>query len=153
MIWLLSAGVMISLNEPLYTYLGVPFCQVANFVTVLSVIHGFTGGTGIAVMRLIFVVYSTKIHLGQRTTALSISLISLTSSLVGAAIWVTAPKISLDFNSICLGRSSDYHKNLFYYYSDHSLVYEYRLVAQSLGLSAFIVVLAELTMGYVSFTD
>ena len=32
------------------------------------------------------------------------------------------------------------------YYSDHSLVYEYRLVAQSLGLSAFIVVLTELTM-------
>ena len=149
MIWLLSAGAMISLNEPLHTYLGMSFCQVANFVTVLSVIHGFTGGTGIAVMRLIFVVYSTKIHLGQRMTALCITLISLTCSLVGAAIWVTAPKISLDFNSICLGRSSDYHKNLFYYYSDHSLVYEHRLVAQSLGLSALILVLTELTM-YVS---
>ena len=73
MIWLLSAGVMISLNEPLHAYLGVTFCQVANFITALAVVHGFSGGIGIAVMRLVFVVCSTRIHLGQHKTAVCVS--------------------------------------------------------------------------------
>ena len=149
MMWLILAGALIYLNYPLDTHLGETFCHVANFCIVLGVSHGLTGGLGIAVMRIIFVVYSTRLSLGQHKTAICISLISLTCSFSGTVVWVTAPKTSLDVTSICLGRCSHYHKTLFDYYSDHSVSYENTLVAHGLILIAFLTVLTKLTI-YVS---
>ena len=47
---------------------------------------------------------------------------------------------------MCIGRSADFHLVLFDYSSDHSLAYEFRIVANSLLALVAILVLSELCM-------
>ena len=118
--WLLLVSVTMILEEPVSLYTGASFCHNIYFLVSLGVAHGFTGGLGIAVMRIIFIIFQDRVPFRKREIALLISLTSLAASAGIAHTWVTAPKLAPDLPSFCLGRSADLHTTLFYYSSKHS---------------------------------
>ena len=142
-----------SLQEPLYPYTGKLFCHIGNFMSVLGVVQTFTGGIGIALLRILFIQCSSQISgQGQRITAIVIGAVTTATTILVSFIWSTSPKKSMDYTSLCLGRSIDFHITLFEYSSDHSLTYDLRLVIYSLIIWALFNVLAELAIYISIFT-
>ena len=142
-----------SLQEPLYPYTGKLFCHVGNFMSVLGAVQTFTGGFGIALLRILFIQWSSQISgQSQKITAIVIASITTATTILFSFIWSTFPKRSMDYTSLCLGRSIDFHITLFEYTSDHSLTYDLRLVIYALIILALFYVLAELAMYISIFT-
>ena len=142
--WLLLVSVTMILEEPVSLYTGASFCHNVYFLISLGVAHGFTGGLGIAVMRIIFIIFQDKVPFRKGETALLISLTSLAASAGIAHIWVTAPKLAPDLPSFCHGQSADLHTTLFYYSSNHSWAYENRMKGKGLLATGILLVVAEL---------
>ena len=145
--WLFLVSLTMILEEPISLYTGTSFCHTTYFLVSLAIAHGFTGGLGIAVMRIIFIRFQGRAHLGQTKVALLISTVTLAASAGIAQLWVTAPKLAPDLPSFCLGRSADLHTTLFYYSSKHSWTYLNR--AKGLLATGVLLVMAELGI-YVS---
>ena len=145
--WLLLIGAAQVLDEPIYLYTGETFCHHVNYFFVASTTYGFFfGGFGIAMMRMMFVQFPSRIPIGQVSTALTIGTATFVISVVSSYFWVISPKRSQDLTSVCLARSSEFHLTLFYYSSDHSLTYEGRLVSFVALLMSLMIVVSEFAM-------
>ena len=71
--WLLLIGAAQVLDEPIYLHTGETFCHHVNCFFVASTTYGFFfGGFGIAMMRMMFVQFPSRIPIGQVSTALTI---------------------------------------------------------------------------------
>ena len=144
--WIFFVGSNFFLDKPLYTYTGELFCHATNYVIVMGIYHYVNGGFGIALMRVVFVQFPANIPVSQIHLALFISITTLASTIAGSYVWVISPKRSQDLTSLCFATSSDYHEVYFYYTSDHSFLYEGRVVAFSLIGQAYIFVVCEAMM-------
>ena len=82
---------------------GETFCRASQVVTTVGVIHSYVGGTGIALMRLLFIKYPLRMPFEPMTTALMITGTTVTTTLVASYFWHVSPKTSLGLASICLG--------------------------------------------------
>ena len=142
--WQVFVSVTITLEDPVHIYTGNLFCHTIYFVISLGVIHGLIGGFGIAVMRILFIKFPSRVSLGKKSTALLISWATMMTSIGVSYLWVVSPKVTIDIPSICMGRSADLQRTLFYYSSDKYWIYEKRIL--SFGLLGFgiMFVLAEL---------
>ena len=112
--WLLIVGVTVITKEPMVMYTGMTFCQAVMPTATIGIVHGFFGGTGIALMRIIFIKFTSKVTFGPMTTALMISFTTLTLSASTTYIWITSPKLVPDLEAVCLGRSYEMHRAIFY---------------------------------------
>ena len=76
--WLLGYAAAFFVQEvPLHLYTGEYFCRLVNFISVLGLVQSFSGGVGIALMRLLFIRFPSKVRLGQLSTSLVISIATL----------------------------------------------------------------------------
>ena len=146
--WQVFVSVTIALEDPVHTYTGNSFCYTIYFVISLGVIHGLIGGIGIAVMRILFIKFPSRVSLGKNSTALLISWATMMTSIGVSYLWVVSPKVTIDIPSICMGRSADLQRTLFYYSSD-KWIYEKRILSFGLVGLGIMFVLAELGI-YVS---
>ena len=144
--WYLVVVASISLTDPLYLYTGEFFCHLVTYTSAVGIIQCFSGSFGIALMRLLFVIFPNQIHLGQNTTATLIGVATTILSIAASILYVASPKRTMDYTSMCLGRSLEFHTTLFDYLSDQSLAYELRLIAFGLLSLGMVLVLSELVM-------
>ena len=64
--WLFLYGSSVIINEPLYIHTGHKFCHTAYYITAVGVAHCYSGGAGFALMRMLFIQFSTKVSFGQQ---------------------------------------------------------------------------------------
>ena len=76
---------------PFSHYVGTEFCHGLNYITIMGYIQGVTGGTGIALMRMLFVVFPSRVYLGQKATAVAIALTTTGASAIGGYLIATNP--------------------------------------------------------------
>ena len=133
----------------LVIYTGPHWCHILNFMASLGGIEFFTGGAPIALMRLLFIKYPSKVQFSQETISALITLATTTLTVWVVYVWTTTPKLNPDLADMCLGIGHELHTTLFHYTSDHSLVYDLRIVAFSLMGLAGIFVISEIFM-YIS---
>ena len=72
--WMFLVGSNFFFYKPMYTFTGELFCHATNYVVVVGFFHGYNGGCGIALMRMLFVQFPTKIHFSQRNLGHSVLL-------------------------------------------------------------------------------
>ena len=144
--WQIGVAASVSLSSPLTVYTGENFCYIYNYLACLAGVQYFSGGAPKALMRVLYIQFPHKVRFDERTYALTIAVMNfaLTAGLCYAL--TQAPKRSMDLRTMCIGRSADFHLVLFDYSSDHSLAYEFRIVANSLLALVAILVLSELCM-------
>ena len=79
--WLLGYAAAFFVQEvPLHLYTGEYFCRLVNFISVVGLVQSFSGGVGIALMRLLFIRFPSKVRLGQLSTSLVISIATLVTT-------------------------------------------------------------------------
>ena len=144
--WLLIVGVTVITKQPMVLYTGITFCQIAMPTATVGIVHGFFGGTGIALMRIIFIKFPSKVTIGQMTIALLISFTTLTLSASATYIWITSPKLAPDLEAVCLGRSYEMHRVIFHIKSDQSVIYEQRIITRGLVGLGLLLLMTELAI-------
>ena len=65
---------------PPHEYTGEIFCQITQWMATMGVTHSFTGGFGIAFMRMLFIRFPNKLMLRERATAMVISIATVLST-------------------------------------------------------------------------
>ena len=78
--WTFTVVFSVILPHPLYHYTGYDFCRIVMWLTALGHIHSFIGGFGIALLRMLFIRFPSKLKLGRNVTALIISFFALAHS-------------------------------------------------------------------------
>ena len=106
--WLVVVGVAIISEKPLSTYYGENFCNITYYLSVYGTVHNFLGGFGIALMRLIFIRFPSKVQLGQMTMTLAICLTTFLLSILVTFYWSTTPRPDQDLTSLCRAESTEY---------------------------------------------
>ena len=76
---------------------GKTFCHFSMYVATLGIIHSFVGGVGIALMRLIFIKYPTKVFFGEMATALIITVTTLCVTAAMSGLWLVSPNKSMKY--------------------------------------------------------
>ena len=147
---LIVAGAAILPQAPFF-YTGESFCHVVQFLASLGQVHSYTGGAGIAFMRMIFIRYPNKLKFGQKATAMMISSTSLIMTAGLSLFVVTTPKRSQDLIALCKAESKDLSAAIFDYSSDKSIMYEGRVgtyIALLCGVGLVLSELANYTLIY-----
>ena len=106
--WLVVVGVAIISEKPLSTYYGENFCNITYYLSVYGTVHNFLGGFGIALMRLIFIRFPSKVQLGQMTMTLAICLTTFLLSILVTFYWSTTPRPDQDLTSLCRAESTEF---------------------------------------------
>ena len=78
--WLLGYAAAIFIDDPLYIYTGKSFCNVVDFISGLAAIQNWYGGVGIALMRAIYIHFSTRMKFPESKVAILIGVTSINSS-------------------------------------------------------------------------
>ena len=107
--WLFTLGATVIINEPIYLYTGPAFCHIAYYLSALGVIQVYSGGVGIALMRMLFIQFPTKMPLGQKATSVAIGVATTALTFGAGYLWVICPKKSMDLTTLCFGRSVEFH--------------------------------------------
>ena len=109
--WLLTLGATIILNEPIYLHTGPTFCHITYYHSTLGVIQVYSGGVGIALLRMLFIQFPTKMPLGQKATSIVIGVATTALTFGASYLWVISPKKSTDLTTLCLGRTLEFHRS------------------------------------------
>ena len=109
--WLLTLGATIILNEPIYLHTGPTFCHITYYHSVLGVIQVYSGGVGIALMRMLFIQFPTRMPLEQKATSIVIGVATTALTFGASYLWVISPKKSTDLTTLCFGRSLEFHRS------------------------------------------
>ena len=106
--WLLGYAAALSVNDPLHLYFGKSFCSILDFVSGIGVFQNCLGGVGIALMRVLYIQFSSRVPIKENTLAVLIGTITSGIILGLSCIWymVHTPTFP-DFEPICLGRPLD----------------------------------------------
>ena len=102
---LLIVGTSTFLSKPIHDYTGEEFCMIVNSISVFGITYGIYGGTGIALMRFIFIKGPSKINekIGKRNCAKLISLATLVMTIGSLYVWINWSRMQDKENqSVCL---------------------------------------------------
>ena len=102
---LLIVGTSTFLSKPIHNYTGKEFCMIVNSISVFGITYGIYGGTGIALMRFIFIKGPSKINekIGKRNCAKLISLVTLVMTIGSLYVWIKWSRTQDKENqSVCL---------------------------------------------------
>lgn len=148
--WTITSNAAIYLKDPLAELVersslqgkisGETFCLFVQAFATVGILHGFVGGVGIALVRLLYIRYPTKLPL--RISALVITAISLSITAVGSYYFVVIPTPSQNLASVCQGRPKAFDEILFHASSSDNSNRSWPLLA----LVGIILVLSELAM-------
>ena len=141
--WTFTVVFSVILPHPLSHYTGYDFCRVVMWLTALGQMHSFSGGFGIALLRMIFIRFPSKLKLGQNATALIISSFALAISIGFSLLIISSPRRSQDLTSTCMAESKDLRKALFEYSSDKSIIYEARIATVAVLAAMLTIVILE----------
>ena len=108
--WLLSLGATVILNQPVFLHTGPAFCHTTYYLSTLGVVQVYSGGVGIALMRMLFIQFPTKMPLGQKATSVVIGAATTALTFGASYLWVISPKKSMDLTTLCYGRSMEFHR-------------------------------------------
>ena len=101
-------------QSPIHEYLsGQSLCRLGQVTSTFGVLQAVVGGSAIGTMRLLFVKYPTKLHLGQMTVALVLTSFSVAITTILTYLWDVAPRASQSLESLCLGRPIELDRTLF----------------------------------------
>ena len=122
--WLLISSAGANLKSPLADlvdqsalrtlFSGETFCRFSQGVATVGVVHSYVGGTGIALMRLLFIKYPTRMPFGETATALMLTVVTLAVTSVASYVWIVSPRRSQDLASMCMGRPFELDLALFH---------------------------------------
>ena len=135
-------GSSLVLNEPVYQHIGEPSCRIFTGLFVLGIVHWWTGGLGMALLRWLVIKYSTKLKIRERTLAVLISLTTLAFSVRSSYVVMNTQRRNFDPMNLCLGRSEDFAIVLFDYSLETSLLYGSHMLT-ILRIVAFLMFFAE----------
>ena len=94
-------------------FTGKSFCRFSQAISTMGYMHGYVGGVGIALMRLMFIRYPDHMPFGQMSTALLLTGASLVVTSVASCVWMVTPRQSQDVESFCLGHPGELDKTLY----------------------------------------
>ena len=144
--WGLVVTAAVTLPCPLYQYTGKNFCNFAQYLSILGGVHGFAGGSGIALMRMLFIQFPNNVGLQPMVTALLISTSTFGMSAGISFVMVNSANRAQDLTSLCTEESEDLRNTLFHYSSDKSIIYEGHLARLGILVFTISVVLLELSI-------
>lgn len=102
-------------NSHLKEYIsGQSFCHISQSLCTVGIMHGFVGGVGIALMRMIFIKNSTSMRFKPMSVALAITASTLAFTLVGSYFWEVTPKPTQNMATWCLGIPTELERVLFH---------------------------------------
>ena len=97
--WQMISLMAIMTPFPPFKYTGENFCQITQWIATMGVTHSFTGGFGIAFMRMLFIRFPNRLKIGETATAMVISIATVLSTT--GLTYIQCNSISAMLNFVC----------------------------------------------------